>query len=182
MEIDIAHYTTTPPATSIYVDYRTVKEGFERYILSHPEAQQITEEEFFRMLYNRLVEHYYLLDEICLCIHFPYQTYEDIALMLTKARLERLGYKTVFYEDQDEFFFCVSLDIINAAYDHHPERIILITNDPDLGSIPLILSHLHTIPLQYEIWHFLGAFDRQFFQTLTEEGITMKALDILLFI
>ncbi|NVM55636.1 MAG: hypothetical protein HWN66_18195 [Candidatus Helarchaeota archaeon] len=170
-----------PPVASIHVEYRTVKEGFERLKLCYMEMIHITEEEFFRTLYDRLAGSYYVIDEIRMYLCPLDHGYEDSPLFLTKLRLERLGYKIVLYENPDEFFFQFSFDIIDSAFDNHPEHIILITDDLDLGIIPLILSSVNKTPIQYEIWHFLGSFDVDLFHTLTEEGIITRALDILIY-
>ncbi len=122
----------------------------------------------------RLVDSYYLIDEIKLYLYHENKDY-----VKTRLRIGELGYKTFIFNDIDDYFYEISIDLIESAFDKHYDNIIIITDDYDLGAVPIILTNSSELNVNYEVWKFLNSFELDFSQSLIKQGIKLRALDVL---
>ena len=122
----------------------------------------------------RLVDSYYLIDEIKLYLYHEKKDHVKSGL-----RIGELGYKTFIYNDINDYFYEMSIDLIDSAFDKHYDNIIIITDDYDLGAVPLILINSGELNVNYEVWKFLNSFELDYSQSLIKQGIKLRALDVL---
>ncbi len=105
---------------------------------------------------------------------------EDERILLGE-RLEDIGYKIILTQSIKDYFYTLSLDLIDFIFKNKLEEVILISVDVDLGETIVMLKNASNINVRWEIWKFEDSFDPCFLQMLMDEGIKLRNLDYAIF-